>query len=326
MNLLNDYGSTRDVYNSSGTKTGTVTFDITTRGNKLIDLINDEQFDVIGFQEVGPKLTYDMWTGTEIESRTESGSWKGWFKGGALAGAPGYAWIDAVGGSFFEDETNEGNIVVYNSSKLSVIETGKFWLASGAPEVKPGSGYWERKDRICCWVLFEDNETGIKFIFSNTHFDNLADSQLQSAKAVRAKLKAIASAKGAVEVILVGDFNAAFYSGAYKEFNSNGYRDASAVAPAESTVAPECITCTGKLYSGLSSFLTQSPSEHDDKGNPKYNNHIDFIFCTNGIDVESYRMIGTASNLGNLGVGMDYSYISDHNAIIAELSVNKLPA
>jgi endonuclease/exonuclease/phosphatase family metal-dependent hydrolase len=116
---------------------------------------------------------------------------------------PEYKWfgMDRRGG-----HGDEHMGVFYKPAKLTVIESGDFWL-SPTPEV-PGSRAWDIDyPRMVTWALFEIHSNKRRFYFYNTHFPHRQQDQaarIECAKIIAARLRAL---PGDVPVILTGDFN-----------------------------------------------------------------------------------------------------------------------
>ncbi len=116
---------------------------------------------------------------------------------------PEYKWfgMDRRGG-----HGDEHMGVFYKSAKLTVIESGDFWL-SPTPEV-PGSRAWDIDyPRMVTWALFEINSNKRRFYFYNTHFPHRQQDQaarIECAKIIAARLRALPEN---VPFILTGDFN-----------------------------------------------------------------------------------------------------------------------
>ena len=98
----------------------------------------------------------------------------------------------------------EYSAIFYNKKKLRKILSNTFWL-SPTPE-KPSRGWDASLNRICTYLLIEDNNTKMKFWVFNTHFDHKGKiARNKSADLILAKINEIN--KQNYPVILTGDFN-----------------------------------------------------------------------------------------------------------------------
>jgi len=96
--------------------------------------------------------------------------------------------------------------VFYKPSKLTLLDSGNFWL-SPTPEV-PGSSSWGIDyPRMVTWGLFEFAANKKRFYFYNTHFPHRAQDQaarMECAKIIAARIKALPAD---VPFLMTGDFN-----------------------------------------------------------------------------------------------------------------------
>jgi len=105
-----------------------------------------------------------------------------------------------------EDGLEEGEFsnILYDSSRVKLVETGTFWL-SDTPTV-PGSITWGNAcTRICTWALFRQQKTDKTFYVFNVHLDHVSQpSREKSIELVLTKVNQL----GDVPCIITGDFNA----------------------------------------------------------------------------------------------------------------------
>lgn len=101
-------------------------------------------------------------------------------------------------------EGGEYSAIFYKKSRLKVLKHDTFWL-SETPQ-KPSKGWDAAYPRICTYALFEDQQTGEKFWYFNTHFDHIGDkARKESAKLIWKKIQELNSED--LPAILSGDFN-----------------------------------------------------------------------------------------------------------------------
>ena len=125
---------------------------------------------------------------------------------------PEYAWF---GLSRRGNQTDEHMGVFYRKARLSILDSGNFWL-SETPET-PGSISWEMSlPRMVTWGRFELRGTGRKFLFWNTHFAHRPQDENARLDSARLLARRLALLDRDVPVILAGDFNAPAGGGVYR--------------------------------------------------------------------------------------------------------------
>lgn len=103
------------------------------------------------------------------------------------------------------DEKGEFSAILYDTTRLQVIEQATFWL-SETPEV-PGSRGWDAAlPRIVTWAKFKDRKTKKNFFLFNTHFDHMG--KLARKNSAELLLKKVNEIAGKETFIVTGDFNA----------------------------------------------------------------------------------------------------------------------
>ncbi|MDR7068508.1 endonuclease/exonuclease/phosphatase family metal-dependent hydrolase [Pseudoxanthomonas japonensis] len=116
---------------------------------------------------------------------------------------PQYAWF---GRGREADGSGERMGVFYRKDRLTVIESGDFWL-SDTPEV-PGSITWHHLyPRMVTWALFERRSDGKRFYLFNTHLPYREQDEAARVKGVEAIAQRLATLPADVPVVLTGDFN-----------------------------------------------------------------------------------------------------------------------
>lgn len=101
------------------------------------------------------------------------------------------------------DTIGEYAAIFYDTTRLSALQTGNFWL-SQTPD-RPSIGWDAVCIRIASWGLFEDRESGRRFFAVNTHFDHIGTTaRRESGALIIAKIDSIASG---TPLVLTGDFN-----------------------------------------------------------------------------------------------------------------------
>ena len=161
---------------------------------KLLNLINYEQWDIFGAQEVLHQQLQDM-----------------------AAGLKDYAHI----GKGRRDGKTKGEYapIFYSKNRLTCLKQGQFWLSETPDSV--GSVGWDASmERICTWGYFEDKSTKWRFWFFNLHMDHRGPiSRAESSRLILAKIDEMC---GGEPYILTGDFNASQNEEPYALLTSSG--------------------------------------------------------------------------------------------------------
>jgi len=171
------------------------------RGQYVVKMVSDYDFDIVGFQEV---------TGEALKKRDK--------RNYCMAHGTGISQLETLKRelsdySFFEYERDgvdaakdySYNMIAYKTARYEVLDNGCFWLSS-TPDV-PSDG-WDPKypiRRTCGWAKMKDKTSGEIFIFAVTHC-NYAPSRdgVKGAEVIKERLSALACG---LPVVLVGDFN-----------------------------------------------------------------------------------------------------------------------
>jgi len=146
----------------------------------VFSFLNDQQPDIIGFQEV-LKHQYK-----ELSEHLDD-----------------YSSI----GVGRDDGKDQGEFVpvFYRKDKYELLASSHFWL-SESPEVIGSKSWGAILPRIVTWLQLKDRRKGYIFYVFNTHFSHVSTyARNQSAVLLLNKIKTIA---GQAPVVLTGDFNA----------------------------------------------------------------------------------------------------------------------
>lgn len=262
----------------------TVSVDATvqTRGEKLNALLFGESIDIAGFQEI-------------------SIPWLNWLQNG-LDGRYG------VTGIVSTPSVSQGVYIIYRKDKFDLLDNGGFWLAEGVPQ-SAVVGWDGRFERGCTWALLRCRKSGTYLLALNTHMDHIGEvARSKGAKTIveyidtlRRKVKSDYGIENC-PVVLTGDMNSR--------------PDSEAYAAVTSTLQDSRVCSKGITVDAL---LATSPEMQFYRSEADYlkNGHIiDYVFVSEDVTVQNYKMIHTASNLCPYG-----SYISDHNAVISQIMI-----
>jgi len=263
------------------------------RKDIVAGIIRFHQADIVGFQEVLPRMAPDI-----IQKF-----------------APGYTFYGVDRNA---NGSGEMNPIMYRTSRFECQDKGTFWL-SDTPH-QPGVAWNACLPRICSWMRLREHATGRVFVFLNTHFDHMsALARDNSARLLLQKITELGLG-GRIPCVLTGDFNDTPDSQFYKIL-TGGLPKLSLDQPAlrdtrrASKLPPHGPTCTftGFVYpprmTGPQKSFDQPRWWEVEQGATL----IDFIFVTGGWDVEQF---------GVLGETYDGRLPSDHRPILAELTPN----
>ncbi len=162
----------------------------------VLEKINQEKPDVIGFQEVLPEMLT-------------------WFKESLVD-------YTVLGCARDADLTGETAAVAFRKTCFNLMQMETFWL-SPTPLV-PGTRYKEQSvcPRICTVLLLHDLRTGLVFRVYNTHLDH--EGEEARVLGMRQILKKIKSQEFFPDapILLMGDFNAEPYEREIKMCEEEG--------------------------------------------------------------------------------------------------------
>lgn len=182
--------------------------------------------------------------------------------------------------------------VFYLKAKYRLLDHGDFWI-SDTPD-QPSYGPGAACKRICTWAKLRNRQTGAVYVHVNTHFDHVSeDARVQGGKIVN---RYIAENFAGIPVVFTADMNTTESGEAYATMTTDLINARHA--------APDC--------EDYGTFHACRPETHADY-------YIDFVLCSDGIDVLSYR---------TLTAGIDGRFVSDHFPIYADVIIpgGKKPA
>lgn len=184
------------------------------------------------------------------------------------------------------DRAGEMMAIYYDTSRLTLLKSGTFWLSETPDKVSRG---WDAAcNRTCTWGFFKVKNSNNGFFYFNTHLDHMGrEARKNSIELIVAKIKEL-NPNGA-PVLLSADFNSPTDNAIFDPLKA-------ALHDARS----ECkITDNSITYNGFGKI----------EGNPATNNDneqvIDHIFYS-GVTPLTFKVLN-----GDYGV----PYISDHYPI-----------
>lgn len=141
--------------------------------------------------------------------------------------------------------TSQANVIGFDKTKWSLIETDLFWL-SETPDI-PSKGWGASNYRICCFAKLVHIQTSSELNVYNVHLDHKETTELARVNGIQLVLDRI-SARGG-PTYLGGDFNC--YS------NSDAYKKAAAAMNDSMVTSP--VTDSGDTYQNWGKTSKGSP-------------------------------------------------------------------
>lgn len=183
-------------------------------------------------------------------------------------------------------KNSEASAVFYLKDKYSLKDSGTIWL-SDTPDEFASKYSLSFCPRIATWAVLENKETGEAYTHINTHLDHVLESvRVQQVKVLEAKINELKTL--GYPLVCTGDFNTKEGADAYTEMST-------------------CLKDTKYLA-----------KESDDGAtyinyglNPFEKKPIDFIFVSDGIEVDRYKIID--EKIADM-------YLSDHAGLCADIN------
>ena len=191
------------------------------------------------------------------------------------------------------DLTGEATPVFYQKSRFTLVESETLWL-SDTPDVAGSKFESSSLPRIMTCATLEEVGTGKRFVHVNTHLDHTSE------EARKAQIGVLLSQlvdldKKQMPYVLTGDFNCTATSNEYRRLTTYGLANSANLAK---------VTERGNTYHGYGTTGSV----------------IDFIFLNKETaTVDYYR----ACDEVFVTVDGSVTYPSDHNPIIADLSIKE---
>lgn len=184
-----------------------------------------------------------------------------------------------------DKKSSEASAVFYLKDKYNLIDSGTIWL-SDTPDEFASKFTLSFCPRIATWVVLENKATGEKYTHINTHLDHVLESvrvkQIEVLSVKIAELKTMG-----YPLVCTGDFNTKQGADAYNKM-SEIMTDSKFIA----TNSDDGATYTNY---GRNRLETKP---------------IDFIFVSDGITVDTYKIIDEK---------IDRMYLSDHAGLCADI-------
>ena len=182
-------------------------------------------------------------------------------------------------------KSSEASAVFYLKDKYTLLDSGTIWL-SDTPDEFASKFTLSFCPRIATWVTLQDNSTGKIYTHINTHLDHVLESvRVDQIKVLKVKIEEL---KGnGYPVVCTGDFNTKEGADAYNEMNG-------------------CLLDSKYLAKNSddgATYINYGQNIFETKP-------IDFIFVSDGIEVDTYKIIDEK---------ISDMYLSDHAALCADI-------
>ena len=257
----------------------------TNRFPRLVKVINDRAFDIVGMQELTPK---------QREYLDE---------------ALGSAW-GRIGVGRLAEDMGESMTIYYRKARFECLATDTFWL-SETPRV-PGSKSWDSAcERNCTWGLFRDKRTGRKFRYYNTHLDHISnEARVMGMRVILTEMRRLSQGE---TVFLTGDMNA--------HYKNVPAEDRARLEAGGGPVIDDPLTIADPISAALHTLYdTRLRSETPHEGplftfsgyRPRNVCLIDFVFATGNVRVLRHVTCHERP---------DGVHPSDHDAVMARIVI-----
>lgn len=181
--------------------------------------------------------------------------------------------------------SSEASAVFYLKDKYNLLDSGTIWL-SDTPDEFASKFTLSFCPRIATWATLQNKETGEIYTHINTHLDHVLESvRVKQINVLKVKIEELKS-KG-YPVVCTGDFNTKEGADAYNEMKP-------------------CLNDTKYLAKNSddgATFINYGKNFFETRP-------IDFVFVSDGVKVENYKIID--EKIGDM-------YLSDHAAICADV-------
>lgn len=181
--------------------------------------------------------------------------------------------------------SSEASAVFYLKDKYNLIDSGTIWL-SDTPDEFASKFSLSFCPRIATWAVLENKADGTRYTHINTHLDHVLESvrvkQIEVLAAKIAELKADGN-----PVVCTGDFNTKQGADAYNKM-SETMTDSKFIASQSDDGA---------------TYINYGRNRLETKP-------IDFIFVSEGVSVDTYKIIDEK---------IDRMYLSDHAGLCADI-------
>lgn len=100
--------------------------------------------------------------------------------------------------------SDEASPIAFRQDRFGMEKCGTFWL-SETPDTPGVKGWGAGYPRVCSWAVLRDRRTGARFVFANTHADNVSEAARKNGLLLAVnRMKEIA---GGAPIVFTGDHN-----------------------------------------------------------------------------------------------------------------------
>lgn len=179
----------------------------------------------------------------------------------------------------------EASAVYYLKEKYDLVDSGTFWL-SDTPDEFGSKFFASSLPRIATWAKLQNKTSGEIYVHINTHLDHVLESaRVQQIGVLISKVEEF-KAQG-YPVVCTGDFNTEEGADAYMEMDGH-LLDTKYIAK---------VSDEGATYHNYGQNIFDKKP-------------IDFIFVSEGVEVDTYKIIDEK---------IDKIYLSDHAGLCADI-------
>lgn len=205
-------------------------------------------------------------------------------------------WLDILSENLGEDyacisqmrddaRNSEASAVFYLKDKYDLLDSGTIWL-SETPDVFASKFPLSSMPRIATWVKLQNKQTDEIYTHINTHLDHVLESaRVQQIKVLINKIEELSSDGN--PLVCTGDFNTKEGADAYNEMKG-------------------CLVDSKQIANSSDNGATF----HNYGLNIFEKKPIDFIFVSDGVTVDTYKIID--EKIGGM-------YLSDHAGLCADI-------
>ena len=185
-------------------------------------------------------------------------------------------------------EAGEYCPIFFNPNRFTLLKSGNFALSEHPDSI--GIKGWDASyNRITTWAILKEKRNGKELVFFNTHLDN--DGKIARKEIARLIVQKIKEIAPHIPAILTGDFNCTPDETPLQVLEKNGMKNS--LKTANVTYGPSwSFHDFGRLTKEECTLL-------------------DYIFTTDNIEVNRYRVIQDKPNNG---------FLSDHYPILVKLA------
>ena len=183
-------------------------------------------------------------------------------------------------------EGGESCPIFYLRERFRLLDSGTFWLSDTPDEPSYGPGAACR--RVCTWAKLQNHQTGEVYVHVNSHFDHISEEARVAGAGI--VIRFIEENFTDTAVVFTADMNTQEETDTYRIMTTN---------------LSDARFCADDAVS-YGTFHGCSPETHADYT-------IDYILCSEGIQVDSYRVVTK---------GVDGRFTSDHFPVYADVRLS----